>query len=600
LSRVPTAVCTAVSMSSQNLPLSHVAADNVSSTLSSVSRLQLVNVKYELVSELGRGVFGQALLARNKLVSERGNAPEELCVVKRMKARVALEGCHDPTRRTFDECVVDPAALKQSLAEVQALAAVDHPYVVRFHEAWVEQRDQHLHIAMEFCPGGNLDAFLKAHYDRVDEALVCRWMAQALLALEHLHHHQRHRIIHRDIKLPNIFLSGDHRTIKIGDFGLSKLLQRSTDTTLTMAGSPTYFSPEMAAGHEYGRKTDIWSLGVALYNILELRIPFRANNLVDLFKEIRHKAPPPLRADYGGRFSDALVALMHAMLTKAPTDRPSAKELLRAAVLQPALAELRSEAATQAAVEHSRWMRLKSVLVPHPNKEAQKAYVAINLRLAASTSSTIVRRIAKHEVVLARSITNAFGEHWLHVLQPQQGYCLAALEGQPLFVDHAAPTQSADPTTSSDNLTDMRPSPQPRRIAYPKTASRIRQLSPVRSGHISPVRRLPSPVVVAQQLRSPQPPRSPRPSPARGRLSPAAISPSRVSPAQRQGRRLTYDSDSDAPEQSPPAAHRRVHREAGSAFAEPRRFASPVGGVQSPVRRGAHSPLAHASPRRRT
>ena len=281
-------------------------------SLASISHTSLISSKYAHVRMLGAGQFGHAMLVTNV-------ATGEPCVVKRMKSRLLL-GPH-----ASEASSLNTSELRESLNEIQALAHLHHSNIVTFHEAWVEKEDSHLHISMEFCPCGDLEHYLATHRT-VEEGRMRRWATQLLLALRYMH---GHRVIHRDLKLQNIFLADDGATVKIGDFGLSKLLRSTEEGTKTQAGTPYYFSPEVAMGKQHNVKTDVWSLGVVLYYAITRRMPFKSpQGLLGILTAIQTREPTPLRDGAGPLCSPELEALVLAMLTKDAAQRPSASDLL--------------------------------------------------------------------------------------------------------------------------------------------------------------------------------------------------------------------------------------------------------------------------------
>ena len=93
------------------------------------------------------------------------------------------------------------------------------------------------------------------------------------------------RIIHRDIKSHNIFLMKDG-AVKLGDFGIARILEHTKSRALSVIGTPYYFSPEMCKGEEYDEMTDIWSLGILLYEMCQLEYPFKGKCMSDLTNAI--------------------------------------------------------------------------------------------------------------------------------------------------------------------------------------------------------------------------------------------------------------------------------------------------------------------------
>lgn len=98
--------------------------------------------------------------------------------------------------------------------------------------------------------------------------------------------------MHRDIKASNIYLTGNN-TVKVGDFGISKVLENTGDLASTVVGTPYYMSPEVCENKPYTNKSDIWSLGCLLYELCMLKHAFTADNLLGLvFKIVRDKIEP--------------------------------------------------------------------------------------------------------------------------------------------------------------------------------------------------------------------------------------------------------------------------------------------------------------------
>jgi NIMA (never in mitosis gene a)-related kinase 1/4/5 len=141
-----------------------------------------------------------------------------------------------------------------------------------------------LHIIMEFCDGGDLLKRIKAQGDvPFKEDQVVSWFVQIALALKHCHDR---KILHRDLKAENVFLSCGGTMLKLGDFGVAKALDKTSALARSCIGTPYYLSPEICQNKPYNNKSDIWSLGVLLYEIATLRLPFEANSWAALIPKI--------------------------------------------------------------------------------------------------------------------------------------------------------------------------------------------------------------------------------------------------------------------------------------------------------------------------
>ena len=153
--------------------------------------------------------------------------------------------------------------------EVKLIQRVDHANIINYYETYED--DRFVYLVMELCTGGELvDGCNKA--GRFDEKKAAQIMHDLLSALNHVH---MQGIIHRDIKPENIMFDVDGGTVKFIDFGLA--CQMKTSCVSELAGTPYYIAPEVI-DENYGKKADIWSLGVVLYFLMSGKLPFVANN----------------------------------------------------------------------------------------------------------------------------------------------------------------------------------------------------------------------------------------------------------------------------------------------------------------------------------
>ena len=152
------------------------------------------------------------------------------------------------------------------------------------------------------------------------EKQVVDWFTQMALAIKHCHDK---KIIHRDLKSQNIFLTSKN-FVKLGDFGIAKVLTHTMDKANTVIGTPYYLSPEIIQGHPYNLATDIWSLGIILYEMCALKPPFNANSLSDLGAKIVKGTFQPIPAHY----SKELKSLISQLLTVSSHKRPNINKVL--------------------------------------------------------------------------------------------------------------------------------------------------------------------------------------------------------------------------------------------------------------------------------
>ncbi|MFD0671809.1 Stk1 family PASTA domain-containing Ser/Thr kinase [Cohnella sp. GCM10027633] len=178
----------------------------------------------------------------------------------------------------------DDDFVKRFRREAQAAASLSHPNIVSIYD--VGQVEDTYYIVMEYIDGANLNEIIRDRAPlQVDEAI--RIAAQICDALEHAHHNQ---IIHRDIKPHNILI-GNNGRIKVTDFGIARAVTSSTITqTGSVVGSVHYFSPEHAKGVATGEKSDLYSLGIVIYQMLTGRLPFLGESPISV--ALKHLQEP--------------------------------------------------------------------------------------------------------------------------------------------------------------------------------------------------------------------------------------------------------------------------------------------------------------------
>lgn len=226
--------------------------------------------KYEVVRKLGKGATATVYLARDP----ESDFEVAIKLVQLDQENKAL------SRRLS----------KLFNTEISVARRLDHPNIVRVYDAAVE--DKQAYIVMEYVKGQPLDEFaaidhLLPMHRVVDIVFKC------CLALDHAF---KQGVIHRDIKPANILL-GENDTPKITDFGLALFLHKDAqvDSTFVMGvGSPAYMSPEQVKSYPLNQKTDLYSLGVVLFQLLTGRLPFRASNQAQLIYKIINAETPSI------------------------------------------------------------------------------------------------------------------------------------------------------------------------------------------------------------------------------------------------------------------------------------------------------------------
>ena len=216
---------------------------------------------------------------------------------------------------------------ENALNEVRILASVKSNYVVSYKEAFFDEKDRTLCIVMEFADNGDLYQKIVEHKKKAmffEESEIWRIFIQLVKGLKALHDL---KILHRDLKSANVFLykNGD---AKIGDLNVSKVTRAGVGHTQT--GTPYYASPEVWNDSPYDNKSDIWSLGCVLYEMITLKPPFRAQDMEGLYKRV-------IKGQYSRipeRFSNDLFQIIQFLLQVNPKLRPSCEQILNHPIIQ--------------------------------------------------------------------------------------------------------------------------------------------------------------------------------------------------------------------------------------------------------------------------
>ena len=227
--------------------------------------------RYEVLNELGKGAMGVVYLAKDPVIGR-------LVAVKTI--RTSQGDDDDSESREFRERFV---------REAQTAGILSHPNIVTIHDIGEDAESRTSFIAMEYIEGRNLKS-LMADKKKFSWDEVADLVAQIAEALDYAH---RKGIIHRDIKPANIILTTDGK-VKITDFGIAKVASSNLTTTGQFLGTPNYMSPEQVSGAPVDGRSDIFSLGVVLYELLTSRKPFQGDNLTAISYKIVHEdfTPP--------------------------------------------------------------------------------------------------------------------------------------------------------------------------------------------------------------------------------------------------------------------------------------------------------------------
>lgn len=209
---------------------------------------------------------------------------------------------------------IDEKSVKRFFQEIEIVGKLEHPNIVRVHDAG-EQRGTY-YLAMEYVDGGTLRQVMEK---KSSDSKILKWMEQILTGIQFAH---EHGIIHRDLKPENILLTKEG-VPKISDFGLAKTVDRKASLTKTglPMGTPYYMSPEQVeADRAIDHRTDIYSMGVILYETLSHRLPFTGKTIMSLYRKIvDHDFLPPRRLNR--KISRDLESIILRAMAKDPRDR---------------------------------------------------------------------------------------------------------------------------------------------------------------------------------------------------------------------------------------------------------------------------------------
>src|SRR5690606_21430365 len=251
--------------------------------------------RYQILSELGRGGMGIVYKAKDT-------------VLDRVVAFKVLP----------DALKENPQALKNFLREAQSAAQLNHPNIVTVYDAG--EQDGRYYIAMEYVDGNTLKEIVRRR-GAIAPGGVLHVLVQMCEALAYAHDK---KIVHRDIKTANTMWTRD-RKAKIMDFGLAKIVEEVRNHTTLVSGTPYYMSPEQTLGRNVDHRTDIYSLGVMVFELATGRLPFTEGNIP--YHHVH--TPPPDPRTIHPEVPALLAEIVGRCLRKDPAERyQSAREIL--------------------------------------------------------------------------------------------------------------------------------------------------------------------------------------------------------------------------------------------------------------------------------
>ena len=316
---------------------------------------------YKILEKLGKGGMG--------VVYKATDTKLERTVALKVLARHLLE---------------DDVHKARFIQEAKAAAALDHPNICTIHE--IDEAEGQAFLAMAFLDGSTVSHKIKERPLRLDETLDI-----ALQAGEGLRAAHEKGIVHRDVKSSNLMVTKDGR-VQIMDFGLAYLADRTRLTkSETVLGTPGYMSPEQALGQAVDRRTDIWSLGVVIYEMVTGHLPFEGEREQAVFYAITNEEPEPITA-LRARVPLELDRIVAKAMAKSPDERyPHIDDML--VDLRALRKELPSTRATPVGARHA-----------VPTAAAGKAPSPVPTSAEREAPAPLRRRLRRERIVLGAAL----------------------------------------------------------------------------------------------------------------------------------------------------------------------------------------------------
>jgi serine/threonine-protein kinase len=262
--------------------------------------------RYRVERELGHGAMGTVYLAVDPTIGR------EVAI----KTLPLLQEC---------EGAEQAAVAERFFKEAEAVGRLNHPNIVTVYDAGKEH--DLAYIAMDYVPGVSLDS----HVGKPDLLPVWEVLEIAAQVAEALDYAHKRNVVHRDIKPGNIMYDRDSGLAKITDFGVARLLDTSRTRTGTILGSPSYMSPEQVAGKKTDGRSDLFSLGVTLYQLLSGSLPFKGDSVATLMYQIANQKTPPVRK-VRSSLPVSVSRLINKSLQKNPASRFESGEAMAKAI----------------------------------------------------------------------------------------------------------------------------------------------------------------------------------------------------------------------------------------------------------------------------
>ena len=297
---------------------------------------------FSIGKELGKGAFGSVCIVKRKLDNQ----------VYAMK-RVRIVQLNEKEK-------------ENALNEVRILASLSHKNIIAYKEAFFDEPSKTLNIVMEYADDGDISTKIKYNLKNglvFRENIIWDYIIQILEGLKYLH---EKKIIHRDLKSANLFVMKDG-TIKIGDLNVSKI--NKFGMASTQIGTPFYASPEIWKDQPYDYKSDIWSIGCIIYELCQLKPPFRGTSIKNLAKCI-------IKGNYddiSDCYSNDLRKIIKMCLVLNPNNRPTSQQLLNCDFVQDKIKKFYNKRENGKSFLDEKADLIKTIKMPKNFKEINRA-----------------------------------------------------------------------------------------------------------------------------------------------------------------------------------------------------------------------------------
>lgn len=329
-----------------------------------------LSVRYEILSEIGRG----------------GMATVYKAIQRNLQRIVALKVIHQ-------NLVHDQEFLERFHAEARMAASLNHPNIVSIYDEGIENN---IHfISMEYLEGEDLHQKIRSN-GKMNVEQTVNIISQVAGALDYIH---KKGLIHRDIKSSNIIITRDGRAL-LTDFGIARAISGSKlSQTGSVMGTPEYMSPEQADGLRADEKSDLYSLGIVMYECLAGTVPFSGENPISTIYKIISTPPPPLSM-FNNAVPGWLMSIVEKALAKNPKNRFGSGNDFAAALKKKKKVVVSEKPGTSSRTQKLDIKKIKNSPSKKPAAQASSSNVLFRNKSSSSSNTKILYTIGSIIIIL--------------------------------------------------------------------------------------------------------------------------------------------------------------------------------------------------------